>query len=301
MALNIKYRPKTFKQFFGNSPTVKSLQGILEKEEKPHAFFLSGPSGCGKTTLSRIIANELECNENDLHEINMSNNRGIDTARDIISKAFFKPLYGKTKVYLLDESHRATVDFQNALLKIVEEPPEHAYFIFCTTEPEKIIETIKNRCACYQVALLPLKRIKKLLEYVCEKEKISIGEKHLKQISIASAGSPRQALLILEQVRNLEPENISKSIRSYAEKDKADIKKLCQALLQKKSWKIVSAVIKNIEAEPETIRRAVLGYMSAVMLNLENEQAVIVIENFANNFYDSGKAGLVLACYESIV
>jgi len=300
MAFNVKHRPKEFSEFFGNVPTIKSLDGVLKSRDKPHAFFFSGPSGCGKTTLARIIVNKLGCNLNDLHEINMGNNRGIDTAREIINGVYFMPLYGDVKVYLLDECHKSTLDFQNALLKIVEEPPAHVYFIFCTTEPDKVIETIKNRCACYSVSKLSPKRIKKLITSVCEKENIDLDEDQIKEIAKISLGLPRQAVLILEQIKDLPSEDIIEAIQSYTEKDKTDIKRLCRALLEKKNWKIISKIISGLDVEPETIRRAVLGYMSAVLLNKNEIQAVVVIENFADNFYSSGKAGLVLACYESI-
>lgn len=300
MAFNLKYRPQTFKEFMGNSATVRSLQAVLQTKEKPNAYFFSGPSGCGKTTLARIIAKELDCNENDIREYNMSNNRGIDTAREIISNLPFRPLYGQTKVYILDEVHKATPEFQNALLKAVEEPPEHAFFIFCTTEPNKVIKTIKNRCACFELYSLSVKTLMKIISSIADKEKIKLEEKHIKQIANVAHGSPRQATIILEQVKGIDTKHIMKFIKSYQADDERETIELCRALLNRNSWKTISPILKNMKAEPETIRRAILGYMSAVLLNGINEQAIIVIEAFSDNFYDSGKAGLILACYESI-
>ncbi|MGD8707128.1 MAG: AAA family ATPase [Nitrosopumilaceae archaeon] len=301
MALDKKYRPGNWDDFYGNIPTVKSLKAVISKDDPPHSYFFSGPPGCGKTTLARILTNELECHVNDLREINMGNNRGIDTAREIINNVYFQPMYGKTKVYLLDEVHKSTSEFQNAMLKIVEEPPEHVYFVFCTTEPERVINTIKSRCACYSVSLLPEKRIKKLLFSICEKENIELKEEYFDEIAKASAGSPRQALIILDQVKGVEEKYITKSIQKYSDRDAVDVKKLCRALLERRNWKVISKIIKGIEAEPETVRRAVLGYMAAVALNNSNSQAFIVIDNFQDNFFDSGKAGLVLACYSSLL
>jgi DNA polymerase III subunit gamma/tau len=300
MAFNLKYRPQNFDEFIGNSATVRSLKVVLQTKEKPNAYFFSGPSGCGKTTLARIIAKELECHENDIREYNMSNNRGIDTAREIISNLPFRPLYGQTKVYILDEIHKATAEFQNALLKAVEEPPEHVFFIFCTTEPNKVIKTIKNRCACFELYSLSCKVLMKIISAIADKEKIKLEEKHIKQIAKVANGSPRQATIILEQVKGVHTKHLMKSIKSYQADEERETIELCRALLNRNSWKTISPIIKNMKAEPESIRRAVLGYMSSVMLSGVNEQAIIVIEAFADNFYDSGKAGLILACYESI-
>src|SRR3989304_2450876 len=158
MGSNIKFRPKDLSDIIGNRSIVTSLESILQSKDRPHAFLFTGKQGCGKTTLARILCKRLECSDHDLIEINISNNRGIDTARDIIQFAYVKPLDGRSRVYLLDEVHKSTNDFQNAILKVMEEPPEHLYFILCTTEPQKLLKTVISRCTEYVVSPLAPKK-----------------------------------------------------------------------------------------------------------------------------------------------
>jgi len=126
--LHIDYRPKTLKEMEGNRSTVDSLQAVLSRESDiPHAFLFSGSAGCGKTSLGRIVASELGCAPADFREIDTADFRGIDTIREIKNQARLKPLAGKVRVWLLDEFHKSTADAQNALLKILEEPPSHDF------------------------------------------------------------------------------------------------------------------------------------------------------------------------------
>ena len=130
MPLHLDYRPKNLEELFGNKTTVNSLDAIIKREDDiPHAFLFAGPSGCGKTTLARIVAGALEVSDRDFVEINAANNRGIETARDILRTMGFKPVSGPVRVYLLDEVHMGTRDFQTALLKALEDTPSHVYFL----------------------------------------------------------------------------------------------------------------------------------------------------------------------------
>lgn len=303
MSLHIKYRPKDFNEFIGNRGVILTLKSLFEREQKdiPQAFLFTGQRGCGKTTLARILKDKLECSDYDFKEINTANNRGIDTARDIISSVNLQPLSGKVKVYLFDEFHMTTKEHQNALLKIVEEPPAYVYFMFCTTEPDKIISPLKSRCSHIEVNLLGNKKIKRIITNICEKENIEIEEGVIDEIIKGAEGSPREALVILDLIRDIEKiDNQIETVKSHNIKNDKNIIELCRAFLEPYvKWKKISGILKNIDDEPERVRRAVLGYFSKVLLS-ENPHvtAAVVIECFSNNFYDSGKAGLVLACYE---
>lgn len=299
MSFNLTYRPETFEEMIGNKSTVNSLQSVLKQEKKPHVFLFYGPSGCGKTTLARITANELKCSPHDLIEINSSNNRGIDTARDIIQQMYYKPLHGNIKVYILDEVHQTTKDFQNALLKALEDTPSHVYFMLCTTEPEKLLTTIRNRAMGFAVEKQDEQKITRLLWSICQKEKKEIEKDILKDIASESDGSPRQAVIMLQQVIGLsDPEEIQEAIQSI-KINQTQVIELCRMLLKGGQWESICKILKGLSDEPEKVRRAVIGYMSSVLLNGKNDRAAMVIECFEKPYYDTGKPGLVLSCYQA--
>ncbi len=305
MGLNIDYRPSTFEEMIGNKDIIESLQSLLQQENKPHTFLFSGLTGCGKTTLARIVANGLGCSEYDRIELNASNNRGIDTARDIISQMNYKPLQGKNKVYILDEVHSTTKDFQHAMLKALEDCPEHIYFILCTTEPEKLLKTIVNRCSQFQVQKLNLKMIVRLLNRILDSIEKKVPPSILEQIGQECEGIPRQALIMLQQIIDIKDEEKALKIIKSVKTDEKQIIDLCRGLNEQKPWQTLASILKGIEAEPETIRRAVLGYFTAVALNAKDKKtglrAAIIIENFINPYYDSGRAGLILSCFQSLL
>jgi DNA polymerase-3 subunit gamma/tau len=300
MSLQTKHRPKDFSDIVGNKGAVEALESLLSrKKEIPQSFLFTGQRGCGKTTLARIIKNKLKCSDHDFKEYNTANSRGIDTARDIISNVYLKPMSGKVKVYLLDEFHMTTKEMQNALLKIVEEPPSHVYFIFATTEPDKIINPLKSRCTHIEVNLLSDKKIKKLITNICEKEDIELKEDVIKEIIIGAEGSPREALVLLDLIRDIEKsKNQIEAVKSHNNASSVKVKELFDEFLTgKPKWKKVRAILKGIEEEPESVRRAVLGYFTAVLLNGNTDIAPIVLEEFEDNYYSSGKAGLAMSCF----
>jgi DNA polymerase III subunit gamma/tau len=300
MSFNLEYRPTTFDQVAGNKGTISSLQSILKQEKCPHILLFSGPSGCGKTTLARITAKELQCSEHDVIEINSANNRGIDTARDIIQQMYYKPLHGPIKVYILDEVHQTSKDFQNAMLKALEEPPSHVYFMLCTTEPEKLIATIRNRATMFTVEKLDEQKIIRLLWSISKNEGNEIDKTILAEIASESEGSPRQAVIMLQKIIGLTTEEEMKEAIQAIKINEKNTIDLCRALLKGASWKSIAAILKLIQDDPEKVRRAVLGYMSAVLLNSGEERAAMIIECFADNYYNSGKAGLIFSCFSVI-
>ena len=145
--LHIKYRPQTWDEIKGNEAVVEGLESQFSsksKKNRPHVFLFYGPSGCGKTTLARIVKDELECSEANFNELNVANTRGIDTIREVIQFSHYSTFDGSPRIFLFDEAHKLTNDAQNALLKVLEDTPPKVYFILCTTDPKKIIKTIRN-------------------------------------------------------------------------------------------------------------------------------------------------------------
>ena len=297
MSLYQKYRPTELEEMKGNENTISALTNLLLKEDCPHAFLLSGPTGCGKTTLGRIIGSKLNCFGSDFREVNSADFRGIDTIRDIIKQTAYKPLEGACRVWMIDECHRLTGDAQSALLKILEDCPAHVYFILCTTDPQKLLNTIIGRCSQFSVQLLTEDQIGSLVRKVAKQEGVKLEKEVWEQIGIDSQGHARNALQILEQVLAVEPEQRLEMAKKSAEEQSQTIE-LCRALLGKNGWKKISTILTGLkDQDPENIRRAVLGYCSAVLLKTDNPQAGLVMECFVDNFYNTGFPGLVFACY----
>jgi DNA polymerase III subunit gamma/tau len=298
LPLHLKYRPEKLGQMIGNESTIQSLESVLLREKgQVRAFLFSGPSGCGKTTIARIIAKELKCSDRDFYEYNSANLRGIDSMREIINSIKYAPLNGKIKVYLLDEFHQATKDAQNALLKLLEDTPEHVVFILCTTEPEKIIKTIKTRCTHFPVTRLQKAKIINLLKEITKKEKIEMEDKIFQKIAEVCDGSPRQALVILDQIIDIPDDESAFMAIQNMTVNETSVLELAQALLQKSKWATVSKILKEIDGEPEKIRYAILNYMSMVLLSKDSPRASIIMDVFLESWMYSGKAGMIQACY----
>jgi DNA polymerase-3 subunit gamma/tau len=199
MDLHRKYRPKNFEDVVGQEHPVATLQAMLAAKAVPHAILFDGPQGSGKTTLGRIVAGELGCDPDlDFHEHNAAQFRGIDDARHILDTMYFAPKADCT-VYLLDEIHRATSDYQHAMLKALEEPPRHVYFILCTTEPERLITTVRDRCMRINLTRLTEKHLEILLRRTAEKEGIALTDEAATELARAAGGSARRALIELQR------------------------------------------------------------------------------------------------------
>lgn len=297
MSLYQKHRPKTFDEVKGNRDVVLALKAMLKTPETmPHSFLFHGETGTGKTTLARIVANELGCSENNIIEIDTAQFRGIDTIRDLRKNIQYTPLGGGKRVYIIDEVHKMTGDAQNAFLKILEDTPKHIYFILCTTDPQSLLPTVKGRCSQFQTSTLTDRLMGELLSEVAEKEGAALGEKLIETITESSQGHPRNALTILEQVLRV-PEKRRLRAAKKASEERSENIALCRALMYRKSWKEVSAILRGLKGQdPESIRRVVLGYATSVLLNKDNENAFAILECFEEPTYNIGFPGIVLAC-----
>jgi DNA polymerase-3 subunit gamma/tau len=294
----LKYRPTELPQIKGNSDTLVALEGMLDDLLScPHSFLLYGPTGCGKTTIGRIIASRLGSKGSDLREVDSASFRGIDTIRDMRRVSDYMPMESKSIVWIIDECHKLTNDAQNALLKILEDTPQHVYFILCTTEPQKLLATVKGRCQAFQVKPLEDQQMFGLLRGVVRGEGEELDKLVFDQIVQSSNGLPRNALQILEQVLNAPKENRLE----YAKRAEAEIVQsieLCRALIKGASWATVNKILTGLkDQEAESIRRAVLGYCQAVLLKTDEPICGLILEEFIHPFYDSGFPQLVYACY----
>lgn len=300
MSLYLKYRPLELDMVLGNKATIASLQSTIARKEHPHVYLFHGASGCGKTTLARITAKGLGCSNNDIIELNAANFRGIETAREIIQQMRLAPLSGNKKAWIIDEAHQLTKDGQSALLKALEDTPKHVYFLLATTDPQKLLVTVKNRCSKFELKPLSEINIICLLSDIAKKEQVKIPEAVLDSIAEKSEGSPRAAIVLLEGVIDL-PENKMLKAIAKAEKINKQVIDLCRALIGKNKWKEIATILKDIATEdPENVRLAVLGYCKTVLLNGENGRAFLIMDSFKEPFYNTGHAGLVRACYEAV-
>ncbi|MFF3911333.1 DNA polymerase III subunit gamma and tau [Streptomyces sp. NPDC001848] len=223
LALYRRYRPESFAEVIGQEHVTDPLQQALRNNRVNHAYLFSGPRGCGKTTSARILARCLNCEQGptptpcgecqscrdlarngpgsiDVIEIDAASHGGVDDARDLREKAFFGPASSRYKIYIIDEAHMVTSAGFNALLKVVEEPPEHLKFIFATTEPEKVIGTIRSRTHHYPFRLVPPGTLRDYLAEVCEKEKIPVEDGVLPLVVRAGAGSVRDSMSVMDQL-----------------------------------------------------------------------------------------------------
>jgi DNA polymerase-3 subunit gamma/tau len=299
-SLPIKYRPPTFDQFYGNEGLKSTLKSILTRplDQVPHSFLLYGPPGTGKTTVARIIKRLLGCSDYDYHELNAADLRKIDDIRAVISEAPLAPLKGKIKIYYWDESHALLSHSKEAVLKILEEPPSHVFFFLATTEPEKIPATIKQRCTKLQTKLLPPPIAAEHLKDVIKREKISgIPPEIIKAIVKASEGSAREALTLLDTIKD----NPTKEGIDYLITLSKDTQALCRSILaviqNRGSWKETKKIVSALECDPEDARQHVLNYMSNVLLSTGDKKVYEAMTYFTESFYSAGKAGLIMACY----
>jgi len=301
--LYLRYRPKKLSKVLGQDDMVYSLEGMAKKDKIPHDILFTGPSGCGKTTIARIIAKLVGCEGRDLEEINAAVDRGIETVREIRSVIGLSPIIGKSKGWIIDECHQMTTQAQESFLKMLEDTPDWAYFFLCTTEPQKLIPTIRTRCTDIKVKSLDSETMEKLLYSVCKKERIKLDDKVQERLIQVADGSARKALVLLHQVQGMKDKK--KQIKVIQESDlEAPAIEIARALIrQGVTWKEVAKLLKEVPDEPESIRRMILGYANSIALNGGGPilgKAMVLIDCFSSHYYDCGKAGLTWSCYQAI-
>ena len=223
MALYRKYRPASFAEVVGQEHVTEPLSNALESGRINHAYLFSGPRGCGKTSSARIMARSLNCERGptptpcgvcdscvalapngpgnlDVTELDAASHNGVDDARELRDRAFYAPANSRYRIFIIDEAHMVTPQAFNALLKIVEEPPEHLIFVFATTEPEKVLATIRSRTHHYPFRLLAPKTMRGLLERICTQEHVAVDDAVYPLVIRAGGGSPRDTLSVLDQL-----------------------------------------------------------------------------------------------------
>ncbi|MFX0591231.1 DNA polymerase III subunit gamma and tau [Melissospora conviva] len=255
LALYRKYRPRTFAEIIGQDHVTEPLSQALRSGRLNHAYLFSGPRGCGKTSSARILARSLNCEQGptpepcgtcdscralvtdggsiDVMEIDAASHGGVDDARELREKAVFAPVQSRFKIYVIDEAHMVSSAGFNALLKLVEEPPEYVKFIFATTEPEKVLGTIKSRTHHYPFRLIPPSVLRPYLEQLCEAEGVKVEPAVFPLVVRAGGGSARDSLSVLDQLMaGAGPEGVTyaRAAALLGVTDAALIDEMCDAL-----------------------------------------------------------------------
>ena len=304
MSLYQSVRPTSLDHVVGQEEAVVILRKAVAAADRQHAYLFHGPSGCGKTTMARILARELGCDVKpegsvDYDEVNASDARGIDDMRRIVRDSMYPPITGTgVRVVVIDEVHQATKDAMNCLLKPLEDPPAHQYYLLCTTEPTKLLPTIRTRCVHVPVKALAADDVFDLLVDTVKRHSLANpGDEVLDAIAERADGCPRSALNMLEQCLGLPLEKALKAISNFRSKEQAAFG-LCQLLLRGEDWTRIASAYNGVEdKDPEGLRRMMLGYFKSCLLKSKKPtdaaRFVGVIEELANNTYDSGEAALL--------
>ena len=297
MTLITKYRPQNWGEVIGNKELITSLVPLLKRGDS-HAFIFTGPSGCGKTTIARLCAMELGAGE--VIEIDAATNNGVEEVRELVNSNNYQPLKGGARVITIDECQAITTQAWRALLKSVEEPPPWLYWVFCTTEPNKVPAQIKTRCTMYEVeTITPFKLIWELLQPVCVSERKKVDDNILKLCADLADGSPRKALSLLAQVIDCDTyEEAAATLHQNNDEDSPVIQ-LARMLIRRSPWNEARIVLNQLREEnPETIRRILEAYITKVIIESTNlsviRELTSLLEMLTTPIYDNHIAPIVV-------
>jgi DNA polymerase III gamma/tau subunit len=303
LELHLKYRPRRLEDFVGQDDAVTSLGAFVRENRIPHSLLMVGPAGCGKTSAGRVVMKLAGVRKEDLTELNAANFRGVDTIREIMGRMGMAPIAGKARGWILDECHKLTNDAQNALLKALEEPPRHVYFVLCTTEPTRLLPTIRSRVDKVEFKALSPEDLTQLVSDVVAKEGTAVEDDVVERIVEVAEGSARTALVALNRVLVLEGTEARLAAITGIKEGTDYAISICRALgvWPKPSWTDLRKLIAECDEEPEGVRRTVLSYYTKALTGDKKrgyQRAAFILDRFLGHWYDSGKAGLALACWE---
>lgn len=300
-SLLTRYRPQNFDEVIGQDKVVTSLRGAIAKK-RGRAFLFTGPSGVGKTTLARITASELGCKPIDLIEVDAATQTGIDDMRAVAGSLMYRPLgEGDVKAIIVDEMHALSKQAMTSLLKVIEEPPDWAYWFLCTTEPTKVPKNIETRCLRYDLKALDRSDLEDLLNFVVEQEKLKVNGPIVELCVKEAQGSPRQALANLGLCAEAKDRaEAAELLRSAV--DNPQVIDLARALTKRAGWNELQTILRGLkDTNPESIRHVVRAYLTTVVLSAKSEpeagRALEILDAFSEPFHSNdGISPVLLAC-----
>ncbi len=265
----MKLRPKELGEVVGQDAAVRALQ-----KANSHAFLFTGPSGVGKTTLARIMADRFN---SEVTELDAATYSGIDVMREITMTAQYASLSGKAKAYIIDECHALSKATWQSLLKSVEEPPPHVYWFFCTTEQEKVPQTIRTRCMTLDLKPVRKDTLAEYLEAVAEQEELEVAGEIIDLVATQADGSVRQALVFLSAVNGVEDRKEALALLDTAE-EKKEIIDLVRMLVAGKglTWPGIIAMLEKVgDQNPESIRLVMVNYLASTLMRTKDEKQAL--------------------------
>jgi DNA polymerase III gamma/tau subunit len=269
-SLITKYRPRSFEEVIGHEDLLRALQRAIAAPTRPHNYLFTGVAGLGKTSLARIVADKIGA---EVLEVDGASQTGIDSIRALIEVGQYRSLSGSdSKMYIIDECHRLSKPAWDALLKTLEEPPEHLYFALCTTEPGTIKETIITRCYHVPLKPLPIADIELLLDIVCEAEEWKPSGDVIQMVIAAATGQPRKALSMIQAVHDAKDRDEAKRIISLVEESEPFLEIMRHLASGKKSWEFIRNQISKMgEEDFDSMATQASSYISKVMLAEAND------------------------------
>lgn len=302
-SFHTKYRPETFDDVLGQPIVVKSLKKVI-KDARAHSFIFTGPSGTGKTTLARILARNFihgDSSISNLEEVDGASKSGADDIRELVARTLYRAIGGSpVKFIIIDEAHRLSAAAWTILLKPIEEPPPHVYYALCTTEVAKIPKAIITRCLRYDLKPVKEELLLELLIKVADAEKLEISDEILEIITEASNGSPRQALVYLEECLACKLPSEAREIVRISGLSR-EVVDLARWLVGGKghTWAEAVKYVKALEGqEAEGCRIVLQNYFAAVLLGTKSDKVAInilqLIEAFKTPYYTPDKMAPLL-------
>jgi DNA polymerase-3 subunit gamma/tau len=312
LPLALKYRPSSFNAVIGQEQVTTSLMAALTAKQIHHAYLFSGPRGCGKTSSARILARSLNCEKGpiadpcgdcqscrdliangpgsfDVIEMDAATHGLVDDARELRDKALFAPVQSRYKIYIIDEAHQLGPAAANALLKIVEEPPPYVIFIFATTEPEKVIPTIRSRTHHYQFRLVGPEVLRSYLFEICEKEEVTLDEGALTLAARAGHGSVRDALSALGQLINGAINGkvtYEAALHLLSHTSKENLGQITKGLMNRDAGELLDAVRRLLETggDPRRFTLDLLDHMRDLMvLSASNGEKKLLLRSYTDD------------------
>ena len=295
--LHLKYRPQTFDEVVGQAAVVSSLKKALASKNLPHAFLFTGPSGTGKTTLARIVATIIGVPVGNILEIDAATNSGVDNMRAVTDLARYKSLRdeGGRKFIIVDECHALSKSTWQSMLKAIEEPPEHVFWALCTTESDKVPDTIRTRCLSYNLKEVSSDDLHDLLNNVNKKEKLNVPDDLVGIVARHAGGSARRALVYLSQVVGITDKKEALRLLESGVGDEKEAIDLARMLCGGKNtnWSEAMRVCALLEGEsPEGVRLVICNYAASALKESKSpERLLAVLAAFRGPYSASEKWG----------